>query len=924
MKRIFLISFLALVGFLQAQGPNDPNEGARITTGTASGNYLFSWFGHAGNTYFIQKSTDLQTWSYFPVIKSGSNQIISWGFPSANPKFFLRLKYTNIPTTDPFNADFDNDGVNNWNELLQGTDPLVANLDTNGLPLDWEKFYGILLGTNPNALAPRGDGLTYMQAFQQTLNPNDYFNGVLPTLSIVSGSNQTGMAGVFLPQPLIIKLSGTNGSALSNAPVIFSLGTAGGQISTDELTLSSSLQVRTGTNGQASIYFQLPSGSSASVVASVTTGTQTVQQTFVESISQLPIGGLHLWLKADMGISGSGSAISSWHDYSGLGNNATQVTSGQQPTISATTSLNGNPVVHFNVATSQNFVLPDFMSSGTAGEIFAVVRASSKTLKNGLWRFGTKDVGDWYGDLTGNISSDFGSNLHMSGAVPSQDITQFHIYELSSQPGLWQSWIDGVPLYTSTVNTVAFTTGPRLGAVWDGGSWHYFSGDMAEVIVYNRTLSVSERKSTIAYLNQKYALIAAPQTPTGLSVAALSPTQNEVTWNWQQTGSQMDYVIQRALGVNGSYLQIAVVNGVGTYVDTTGTTGQPYYYRVYGQNAGGISGTTSGVTASNYPIIGGSLSMNGIQLWLMGDGAWENPLEYWHDYSGYGNDAWQTAGGQQPTMSSTNTLNGKPVIHFDATSSQNFVLPDFMSSGTAGEIFAVVRASSKTIKNGLWRFGTKDVGDWYGDSSGNVSSDFGSNLHMSGAVPSQDITQFHIYELSSQPGLWQSWIDGVSLYTNPVNTVAFTTGPRLGAVWTGGAWNYFSGDMAEVIVYNRSLNDLERERVRNYLAIKYLLPSFDVNGDGLTTAQDQALGLDPLGSADVNGDGVSNGGDVAMGISPTNLYLNGNGYTNAQNIAMGIDPFTPYTPPVTPPSDPNDHTAPTIILITPPDAVLLP
>ena len=132
----------------------------------------------------------------------------------------------------------------------------------------------------------------------------------------------------------------------------------------------------------------------------------------------------------------------------------------------------------------------------------------------------------------------------------------------------------------------------------------------------------------------------------------------------------------------------------------------------------------------------------------------------------------------------------------------------------------------------------------------------------------------------------------------------------------------FTGDIAELIIYSRALSTPERRTVLQYLGIKYLLPSMDPSGDGLTVAQDLTLGIDPLNS-DVNGDGLLNGVDIALGFSPTNLYLNGDGYTNAQNIAMGIDPFTPYTPPSGPPPD-NDGVPPTITLTTPPDAVLVP
>jgi len=121
----------------------------------------------------------------------------------------------------------------------------------------------------------------------------------------------------------------------------------------------------------------------------------------------------------------------------------------------------------------------------------------------------------------------------------------------------------------------------------------------------------------------------------------------------------------------------------------------------------------------------------------------------------------------------------------------------------------------------------------------------------------------------------------------------------------------------------QALSGGERNAVLRYLALKYLLPGYDIDGDGLTTAQDTSSSIDPL-NPDVNGDGLLNGIDAALGFSLTDLYLNGDGYTNAQNIGMGIDPFTTYTPPGTPSSDPSDHTPPTITLITPTDAVLVP
>ena len=153
-----------------AQTSTDPNEGSQITQNPTTGAYTFSWWGRAGRTYFIQQSDDLINWTYLPVIESGAEQVIQWGFTSTQARFFLRLKYSDIPTNDPFDADFDGDGVSNWDELLQGTDPLVANVDANGLPLDWETFYGIAPGTDPTSM-PDGDGLTLLQKYQQGIAP---------------------------------------------------------------------------------------------------------------------------------------------------------------------------------------------------------------------------------------------------------------------------------------------------------------------------------------------------------------------------------------------------------------------------------------------------------------------------------------------------------------------------------------------------------------------------------------------------------------------------------------------------------------------------------------------------------------------------------------------------------------------------------
>jgi hypothetical protein len=172
----------------------------------------------------------------------------------------------------------------------------------------------------------------------------------------------------------------------------------------------------------------------------------------------------------------------------------------------------------------------------------------------------------------------------------------------------------------------------------------------------------------------------------------------------------------------------------------------------------------------------------------------------------------------------------------------------------------------------------------------------------------------------------QMWINGVDQGSTPMTTSNFNAG---GVTTIGQSIDfsrYAQADIVEILVFNRVLDETELQAVNQYLAAKYLLPSFDVDGSGLTIGQDLALGINPL-DPDNNGDGLTNAVNIAIGINPANPYLYINGaqadqYTFAQKIALGVDPFTAYTPPSPPPAQPG--TALTLTLLTPPNAVLLP
>lgn len=119
----------ALVSLASAQTASDPNEGSCMSMDTETGAIHFAWWGVADRTYFIQHTTELTTsWNYLPLIEQGSGVPLEYGFTVSGgpPRFFLRLRYTDEPATDPFRADFDADGIPNGWEIEHGLNPFDA------------------------------------------------------------------------------------------------------------------------------------------------------------------------------------------------------------------------------------------------------------------------------------------------------------------------------------------------------------------------------------------------------------------------------------------------------------------------------------------------------------------------------------------------------------------------------------------------------------------------------------------------------------------------------------------------------------------------------------------------------------------------------------------------------------------------------
>lgn len=217
---------------------------------------------------------------------AGLNSSGQAGYPTTTVNPLAATPLANFLIITAF-ADPDGDGLPTWQEREMGTNPNLADTDGDGMPDGWEFNNNLNPLANDAAADPDGDGLTNLTEYQQGKNPFDYYNGTLPTLLLISGDYQSGALGAFLAQPLIVKVTAANGTPLLNAPVTFSGSQGGGLLSSAPTgqPLSTTLVIRTASNGQASAFYQRATSNASGIDvidATAGTGALTAQVSFLE------------------------------------------------------------------------------------------------------------------------------------------------------------------------------------------------------------------------------------------------------------------------------------------------------------------------------------------------------------------------------------------------------------------------------------------------------------------------------------------------------------------------------------------------------------------------------------------------------------------------------------------------------------------
>jgi hypothetical protein len=227
------------------------------------------------------------------------------------------------------------------------------------------------------------------------------------------------------------------------------------------------------------------------------------------------IPNLGLWLEADVGITLVGGAVDAWADQSGNGRNFSAPALSNRPAYSGT--LNGLPVLTFDGSTdyltgnaaslniAQNvdgltMIVVAKYATSTVQRSFGISTTTSAArclvgVSTTQWLIGSRRLDGDTGTLVSGGTTN--NNYVIQSGVLRYSVATAGVFVNSASQSDTAFQTAGNTSNTASMRVV-IGTGTDLAS--------FMSGDIAEVIVYQRAISVEERNSVERYLSVKWGI----------------------------------------------------------------------------------------------------------------------------------------------------------------------------------------------------------------------------------------------------------------------------------------------------------------------------------------------------------------------------------------------------------------------------------
>lgn len=366
---------------------------------------------------------------------------------------------------------------------------------------------------------------------------------------------------------------------------------------------------------------------------------------------------------------------------------------------------------------------------------------------------------------------------------------------------------------------------------WDFGDGTYGSGvsvshSYASQGTYTPVLTVTDNQGSTdqIWTNITVAPTLSAVTLSGSPTGAIDPGTSVTLTATANGGYQTLY---RFLVNSGSgWMVLRDYQQSNTYSWTTATAG---YYEIKVQAKASDSTNTYDVTSSivSYPV--GQIPLSGMKLWLKADAGVTKDgnglVSVWADQSGSGNNVSQSISTNQPTVVD-NVVNGRPAIRF-AGGSQALQSAGLVLTTTASfTSFEVIKYNSipASTNQYVWWNGDSTAISGYGSGLSTLTRTWCGWANQNKAL--SDTTNAAVgtwYEISSRYGSnsHQMWVNGTYIGSIVKTGSNFTNGFFSVGNYGPASYQGLYGDIAELLIYNRSLSDTERSNVENYLSARW-------------------------------------------------------------------------------------------------------
>ena len=320
------------------------------------------------------------------------------------------------------------------------------------------------------------------------------------------------------------------------------------------------------------------------------------------------VAGSVLWLKADAGVTGG-----AWNDNSGTGNNFSQATFANQPTLT-TNVFNFNVALQFDGTSSfmEQAAPTGFPTGNNDRSIIVVAQANTTTGFRWILAYGnvgtlgaTCQMGNFNGQLANSFYGidEFSANYWDAAANANGALASFTL-----NAGTGSQYDKGNFLQANPISGLSATSANAVIGNLSGSATEWWSGSIAEIILFNTALSNATRSQVEAYLALKYGFTLGTTTSPVNYVASDGAT---TYWTGSATYQNDVFGIGTDAGTGLAQLQSNSMNsGSG---DGTGQSGKlnlvlssqtfstDHQFMVIGNDAGGLIEHT--IVAGEAPVV---------------------------------------------------------------------------------------------------------------------------------------------------------------------------------------------------------------------------------------------------------------------------------------------------------------------------------